>query len=164
MRRYANTLGTAKHETIKEQMRARYTNILGTPKHDKVKARRRKLYANTMAVCSNDFFANIKKFMLEIDKGPYFIGVVCNRCINRKSVLMFVENKYINFDNFRYNKVEIKGAMCNIPNETDNICNILPRGIHGSGLILLKLKRKLCYRGHVFFELVRPDVVKETLN
>ena len=48
--------------------------------------------------------------------------------------------------------------------KTDNICNILPRGIDSNGLILLKLKRKLCYRGHVLFEPVRPDVVKETLN
>ena len=58
---------------------------------------------------------------------------------------------------------KIKGAMCNVPIETDNICNILPRGIDNNGLILLKLKRKLCYRGHLF-EPVRPDVVKETLN
>ena len=59
---------------------------------------------------------------------------------------------------------KIKGAMFNVPIETDNICTILPRGIDSNGLILLKLKRKLCYRGHVLFEPVRPDVVKETLN
>ena len=104
--RYTNILGTAKHESIKEKMQARYTNILGTPEHEKVKARKRKLYANTTAVCSNDFSGNVKKFMLEIEKGPYFICVVCNCCLYRKSVLMFVENKYINFDNFRYNKVD----------------------------------------------------------
>ena len=231
--RHANILGTPEHDTIKEKMQARYKNILGTPEHDKVKARKRKLYADTTAVCSNDFSGNVKKFRSEIEKGPYFICVVCNRCLYRKSVLMFVENKYINFDSFRYNKVDsydgcqyicqtcdrklkrgkipcqavcnnleifqfpngtpslnklekviigkrilfakiivmpkgqftkIKGAMCNVPIETDNICNILPRGIDSNGLILLKLKRKLCYRGHVLFEPVRPDVVKETLN
>ena len=94
---YANILGTAKHETIKEKMRARYTNI---------KARARKLYANTTTVCSNDFSGNITKFRLEIKKGPYFICAVCNRCLYRKSVLMFVENKYINFYNIHYNKVD----------------------------------------------------------
>ena len=54
---------------------------------------------------------------------------------------------------------KIKGAICNVPIEADNICNILPRGIDSNGLILLKLKRKLCFRGHVLFESVRPDVV-----
>ena len=38
------------------------------------------------------------------------------------------------------------------------------KSIDSNGLILLKLKRKLCYRGYVLFEPVRPDVVKETLN
>ena len=77
---YANILGTAKHETIKEKMRARYTNI---------KARKRKLYANTTTVWSNDFFGNITKFTFGIEKGPYFICVVYNQCLYRKSLLMF---------------------------------------------------------------------------
>ena len=59
---------------------------------------------------------------------------------------------------------KIKGAICNVPIESENICNILPRGIDSNGLILLKLKRKLCYRGHVLFQAVRPDVVKGALN
>ena len=29
---------------------------------------------------------------------------------------------------------------------------------------MLKLKRKLCYRGHVLFKSVRPDVVQAALN
>ena len=59
---------------------------------------------------------------------------------------------------------KIKGAICNVPIEADTICNILPRGIDSNGLILLKLKRKLCYRGHVLFESVRPDIVQTALN
>ena len=59
---------------------------------------------------------------------------------------------------------KIKGTICNVPIEMDNICNILPRGTDSNGLILLKLKRKLCYRGHVLFQPVRPHVVKEALN
>ena len=59
---------------------------------------------------------------------------------------------------------KIKGAICNVPIESEAICNILPRGVDSNGLILLKLKRKLCYRGHVLFQAVRPDVVKEALN
>ena len=59
---------------------------------------------------------------------------------------------------------KIKGSICNVPVEADNICNILPRGMDSNGLIFVKLKRKLCYRGHVLFEPVRPDQVEEALH
>ena len=180
-----------------------------------------------------DFSNNIKKFRIEIANGPYFICVVCNRCLYRKSVHTFNETKYdINVESFykqvdsydggQYicktcdtklkkkkipsqavwnklqlfqfpddipclNKLErviigkrilfskiiimpkgqfskIKGAICNVPIEADTICNILPRGIDSNGLILLKLKRKLSYHGHVLFESVRPDVVQAALS
>ena len=177
---------------------------------------------------------NIKTFRMEIEKGPYFICVVCNRCLYRKSVLKFNETKHdVNFESFCYEKVDsydgcqyicktcdtklkkkkipcqavwnklqlfqfpdhtpclnklerviigkrilfskiiimpksqfakIKGALCNVPIEADTICNILPRGIDSNGLIMLKLKRKLCYRSHVLFKSVRPDVVQAALN
>ena len=55
---------------------------------------------------------------------------------------------------------KIKGAVCNVPVEVDSVCNILPRGTDRNGLILMKLQKKLSYRGNVFFEPVRPDVVK----
>ena len=72
--RYANILGTPEHDAIKAKKQTGYANTLGTPEHDKVKARKRKLYANTTAMCSNDFSGNVKKFRLEIEKGPYFNG------------------------------------------------------------------------------------------
>ena len=59
---------------------------------------------------------------------------------------------------------KIKGPICNVPIESEAICNVLPQGVDSNGLILVKLKRKLCYRGHVLFQSVRPDVVKEALN
>ena len=59
---------------------------------------------------------------------------------------------------------KIKGAICNVPIEDDTICNILPRGIDSNGMILLNLKRTLCYHGHVLFESVRPDIVQTALN
>ena len=43
------------------------------------------------------------------------------------------------------------------------ICNELPRPACSNGLLLLKLKRKLIYRGHVYFEPIRPDIVSELL-
>ena len=56
---------------------------------------------------------------------------------------------------------KIKGAICNVPIEANTICNIFPRGIDSNCLILLKLNRILCYRGHVLFESVRPDTVQK---
>ena len=46
---------------------------------------------------------------------------------------------------------KIKGAICNVPIESEDMCNILPRGMDNNDLILLKLKRKLIYIGHVLF-------------
>ena len=59
---------------------------------------------------------------------------------------------------------KIKGAVCNVPVEADSMCNIVPRGTDSNGLILMKLKRKLSYRGHVLFEPVRRDVVNLVLD
>ena len=58
---------------------------------------------------------------------------------------------------------KIKGAICNIPVECDQTCNILPCPPERSGIILLKLKRKLEFRGHVYFQAVRPQVVDDNL-
>ena len=45
---------------------------------------------------------------------------------------------------------KIKGAICNVPIEFDQTCKILPRPPERSGIIMLKLKRKLEFRGHVY--------------
>ena len=34
---------------------------------------------------------------------------------------------------------------------------------NSNGIVMVKLKRKLMYRGHVYFESVRPDLVKQVL-
>ena len=59
---------------------------------------------------------------------------------------------------------KIKGAICNVPVQCDQTCKILPRPLERSGIILLKLKRKLQFRGHVYFESVRPEFVLKALN
>ena len=52
---------------------------------------------------------------------------------------------------------KVKGSICNIPiSEIDNNCNSLPRPAVGNGVIIVKLKRKAAYHGHVLFEPVRP--------
>lgn len=59
---------------------------------------------------------------------------------------------------------KIKGAICNVPVECDKTCQIPPRAPESSGIILLKLKRKLQFRGHVYYQAVRPEIVLNALN
>ena len=59
---------------------------------------------------------------------------------------------------------KIKGAICNVPVECDKTCETLPRAPESSGIILLKLKRKLQFRGHVYYQAVRPNIVVNALN
>ena len=59
---------------------------------------------------------------------------------------------------------KIKGAICNVPVNCDEMCNKLPRPPERSGIILLKLKRKLQFRGHVHFEPVRPEFIMTALT
>lgn len=59
---------------------------------------------------------------------------------------------------------KIKGAICNVPVECDQTCNELPRPSERSGIIMLKLKRKLQFKGHVFFQAVRPELIQQALK
>ena len=57
-----------------------------------------------------------------------------------------------------------KGEPCKVkesyvPIEAANICNILPGPAVSNRLIVVNLKRDLKYRGHVYFEPVRPHIV-----
>ena len=54
---------------------------------------------------------------------------------------------------------KIKENICNVPLETANICNILPRPTVSNGLIVIKLKRDLIYRGNVYFGPVRRHII-----
>ena len=56
---------------------------------------------------------------------------------------------------------KIKGAICNVPDsvECDQTCNQLPRPPDRSGIIMLKLKRKLQFRGHGYFQAVRQELI-----
>ena len=47
----------------------------------------------------------------------------------------------------------------NIPIETEDFTNTIPQGADSNGLILVKLKSKLNFRGHEYFEAVSPDSV-----
>ena len=54
--------------------------------------------------------------------------------------------------------------MCTMSIEAVNICNILSRPADSNGLIVVKSKRDLKYRGCVYFESVRPNVIYQALN
>ena len=59
---------------------------------------------------------------------------------------------------------KIKGAICNVPFDTGEVFNVLPRGSDSTGIVMVKLKRKLMYTGHVIFEPVRPEKVELLLE
>ena len=59
---------------------------------------------------------------------------------------------------------KLKGALCNIPIDINDVSTVLPRNPDSNGIILVKLKRKLEYRGHVYFEGVRPEFVAGLLE
>ena len=59
---------------------------------------------------------------------------------------------------------KIKGPICNVPVECDRTCKQLPRPPDRSGIIMLKLKRKLQFRGHVYFQAVRAELIQQVLN
>ena len=59
---------------------------------------------------------------------------------------------------------KLKGSICNVPIDTADIVNVFPRGADSNGLVVVKLKRKLCYRGHVYFESVRPELIHQALT
>ena len=59
---------------------------------------------------------------------------------------------------------KLKGSICNVPLDTADIVNVLPRDADINGLAVVKSKRKLCYRGHVYFESVRPELIYQALT
>ena len=175
----------------------------------------------------------IKQFNRAIREGPYYVCVVCNRFLYRKTVLEFKKDNYNSssclftsvssfngnmyicktchatikkknktpcqavYNNLAVDDVpselanlekleqilvsqrivfqkivvmpkgqqrKIRGAICNVPVSCEETCHVLPRPPDSSGIILLKLKRKLQFRGHVYFQAVRPEVVLHALQ
>ena len=58
----------------------------------------------------------------------------------------------------------VSGAICNVPVNCDQTCKVLPRPPERSGIIMLKLKQKLEFKGHVYFQAVHPQLVENALN
>ena len=58
---------------------------------------------------------------------------------------------------------KMKGSICNVPIEAAIICIILPRKAVSNELFVVKLRRDLKYRDHVYFESVRPNTICQEL-
>ena len=181
---------------------------------------------------NNEDEDRVESFKLEIMKGPFYICVVCNRGLYRKTVKLFRYEKY-NVDHLNQNlftnvescdkhkyicitcdrnllkgllpcqavcnklgiddlpdeikylnrlekvliakrilfkkvtvmpkgqQPKIKGSVCNIPVQANAVSDCLPQS--NENIILVKLKRKIEFRGHVYFENVRPEAVHAAL-
>ena len=240
-RKRAELFGTPEHENIKKQKCRKRAELFGTPEHDEIKKERRQRYleqkkrtARTEKIHKiKSSEERISKFTEAIKEGPYYVCVICNRCLYFRSVILFkYENYGINrIDFYREvvspdgkiyvcltchkklkkseipsqavcNKLDIfdfpddlsnlnrlekaiisrrilfkkvtimpkaqtpklKGSICNVPIDTVDVANTLPQGADSNGIVMIKLKRKLLYRGHVYFEAVSPDLVRSALE
>ena len=56
------------------------------------------------------------------------------------------------------------GALCNVLIDVVDVCKTLPLPADSNGVAIVKLKRKLQYRGHVYFESVRPNFIMRLLQ
>ena len=54
---------------------------------------------------------------------------------------------------------KVLGAICNVPVNFDQTCKVLPRPPERSGIVMLKLKRKLEFRGHDYFQALHPQLL-----
>ena len=58
---------------------------------------------------------------------------------------------------------KMKGAICNVPINVEDICNVLPRGMDNNGIVRVSLKKKMSFKSNVFFEPIRPNFVRNVL-
>ena len=54
---------------------------------------------------------------------------------------------------------ELKGELCNVQIDVVDVYKTLPHLVDSNGIVIVKLKRKLQYRGHVYFESLRPTLL-----
>ena len=59
---------------------------------------------------------------------------------------------------------KIKGEICDVTINADDICRVLKRGMDNNGVVQECLKKKLNFKSHVLFEAVRPTVVHGVLD
>ena len=90
----------------------------------------------------------------------YYICRTCDKTLPKKSVPCQAVTNRLNVAKLPKLFQDIRRLVCNISvSEVDVSCNMLTRPADSCGFIIVKLKRKLEYKGHVVFEAVRPDVM-----
>ena len=70
-----------------------YNENKGTIKYDILLKKRKENYEKGKANSPQD---KVQKFKMLIQEGPFYICVVCNRCLYKRSVLRFNPEKYEN--------------------------------------------------------------------
>ena len=58
----------------------------------------------------------------------------------------------------------IHGPAVNVPTDLTPVCTLLPRLPSQTQMVPMKLKRKLCYKGHYMYQYVRPAKVLAALQ
>ena len=58
----------------------------------------------------------------------------------------------------------IHGPAVNVPTDLHPVCNLLPRLPSQTQVVPMKLKRKLCYKGHYMFQYIQPAKVMAALE
>ena len=58
----------------------------------------------------------------------------------------------------------VTGTICNMTVDNINVTNLLPRTVDSNRLLIVNLKRKVEYRGHVLFEEVRSGFLRRILS
>lgn len=58
----------------------------------------------------------------------------------------------------------IHGPAVNVPTDLHSVCDLLPRLPSQTQIVPMKLKRKLCYKGHYMYQYVRPAKVIAALQ
>ena len=56
---------------------------------------------------------------------------------------------------------KMKGTICNIPINAEDICNVLPRGMDNNGIVRVALKKRMQFKSNVYFEPVRSDFIRD---
>lgn len=57
-----------------------------------------------------------------------------------------------------------KGAVANVTADLSKVTYVLPRAVSDSGLVTLRLKRKLSYQSHVLQQIIRPEAIMTDLT
>ncbi|WAR02670.1 PIF1-like protein, partial [Mya arenaria] len=138
-----------------------------------------------------DETAAINHFKQEIQNGPTYVCTCCCKLLYRNSVIEFKE---IDFEgcskdlltSCRKQKDTPKEHICNlfekehgtsfvsskqhgqrvvnVPIEPEESVSVLPRVASPDSMVLVKVKRKLEYRGHAYKQNVHPNRVKDALH